>query len=627
MTRRSKTKSAKSLPGGCLSLFGLPFLGAGLFMSWLYFSSYSDWWRARSWEEAPCWIESAKLKTSRDSDSTTYQAQATYCYEFEGREYHGDRVTLHKGSDNLGDFHQTAHRELKQYVVRKAKHAEARGDGKDPKPFRCYVNPDQPGESVLYRDIRWQMLAFLAIFALTFPAVGGGLVVGGIVATIFEKKDAELKGIHPEEPWKWKSDWAGSTIPEKSSMSSKAVYIYTIWSGLVILALILATASTGAFQREPTSWLLLIFVALWCFPVWIALRLIRQKLAVGSPRFEPVGIPASPGGRLAGAILLERPLPIHGFPELTLVCEKSTTRATGDGDSTHKEQIWTHTEGVTQDLVTRDLSGYRVPVSFALPLDAPDSGVGSDPSVKHCWRLQLKVPGTAIAPEFEVPVFRVGDSPAMPTMSAPSIEDHAFEDLPAKLASRKILAEFDGERHPVSLFCPAGRNRSLIFFLIFLEVVWAVAAMFILPQHASRIPSLIIWMVWLLSAVLVLCLLIYLFRHERRVRFNDLGLEITDKTGPWIRTVSFEKSRIVRFSHDTNMSSNNTNFYRVRMEDVNGRKKTLVGGITESTTAAVLEARLESWRKSTNWRSSTTCGVAPAKDFGKTLPLCEISRG
>ncbi len=597
--RRSKSKSAISLPGGCLSLFGLPFLGAGLFMSWLYFSSYSDWWRARSWEEVPCWIESAKLKSSSDSDSTTYQAQATYRYEFEGREYHGDRVTFHKGSDNVGDFHQKAHRELKQYVVKKAKRAEARGDGKDPKPFRCYVNPDKPGESVLYRDIRWQMLAFLAIFALTFPAVGGGLVVGGIVATVFGKKEAELRGIHPEEPWKWKSDWVGATIPEKSSMSSKVVYIYTIWSGLVILPLILATASTGAFQKEPTSWLLLIFVALWCFPVWITLRLIRQKLAVGSPRFEPVGMPASPGGLLAGAILLERPLPIHGFPELTLVCEKSTTRSTGDGSSTNKEEIWKHTEGVTQDLVTRDISGYRVPVSFALPLDAPDSGDGSDPSVTHAWRLQLKVPGTAIAPEFEVPVFRTGDSPAIPAMTVPSILDHASEDLPAKLASRKILAEFDAEGHPVSFMCQARRNRSLIFFLIFLEVGWAVAAMFFLPRLVPQIPSLVIWFVWPLSAAIVLCLLIYLFLHERTVRFNDLGLEITDKTGPWIRTASFEKSRIIRFSHDTNMSSNNTNFYRVRLEDVYGGKKTLVSGITESATAAALEARLESWRKST----------------------------
>jgi hypothetical protein len=34
----AKPNSLKELSGGCLTLFGLPFLGAGLFMSWLYFS-------------------------------------------------------------------------------------------------------------------------------------------------------------------------------------------------------------------------------------------------------------------------------------------------------------------------------------------------------------------------------------------------------------------------------------------------------------------------------------------------------------------------------------------------------------------------------------------------------------
>ena len=67
-------KSSKSLSGGCLALFGLPFLAAGLFMSGLYFYGYAKWWAAQSWEEVPCWIESAELKRSSGSDSDTLQS-------------------------------------------------------------------------------------------------------------------------------------------------------------------------------------------------------------------------------------------------------------------------------------------------------------------------------------------------------------------------------------------------------------------------------------------------------------------------------------------------------------------------------------------------------------------------
>jgi hypothetical protein len=45
------------------------------------------------------------------------------------------------------------------------------------------------------------------------------------------------------------------------------------------------------------------------------------------------------------------------------------------------------------------------------------------------------------------------------------------------------------------------------------------------------------------------------------------------------------------------MNSNNVNFYRVRLEDVSGRKKTVVDGLNRATTAEELVARLESWKK------------------------------
>jgi Protein of unknown function (DUF3592) len=404
----ARSKSVKSPSGGCVTLFGLPFLAAGLFMSWLYFSGYVKYWKAQNWREVPCWIESTELKTKRGDDSTTYKALATYRYEFEGRTYQGDKVTFGSGSDNVGDFQQKVHRELSSYrTAEKERDAGSRED----RPFRCYVNPQKPSEAVLYRTLRWQMQAFYAVFALTFPAIGAGLVIGSLLATRTARKEAALNEKHPNQPWKWKTNWADSAIPENSSAGSKALLAYTLWAALIILPLLVTTALSGAFRTDGKSWLLMIFVALWSIPAWFSLKRLRHRMAVGETRFELQESPASPGNALRGDILLTKSLPPRGDAEIHLTCEKRTTRSSGDGNNTQTEKIWSHQEPVSPDRLIRDLSGFRLPVSFMLPADAPESGVDSDSSIAHVWKMTLKVAGTPIHSEFEIPVFRTRASP------------------------------------------------------------------------------------------------------------------------------------------------------------------------------------------------------------------------
>ena len=580
-----------------MSLFGLPFFIAGLFVSGLYFRGYSDWWRARNWVEVPCWIESAELKASQGDDSTSYQALATYRYEYEGRLYQGDRVTFGTGSDNIGDFQKKAHRELASHLVGKAKGAEDPGKKGKRKPFRCYVNPDKPAESVLYRVLRWPMQAFMAVFALTFPAVGAALVAGGWIAVRSAKKDLALKAMHPGEPWLWKSGWAQTSIPESLGSWRKGLFSYTVWSGLVILPLIAATALSGAFQSDEKASFLFAFVLLWCVPAWFSIRRFRQYMAVGKPRFEMTQIPACPGGLLEGAVLLARPPAFRGDAEVELTCVKQLTRKTSDGDSTATEKIWSHTQNVPMDQLTHDVSGFRLPVSIALPPDAPLSGASDDPKTSHLWSLRFKVPGTVIQPMFEVPVFHTENSPPSlkkPVAEVSSVHDFAAMDLSALLAARHLRAQFDSNGFPTLIVCPPARHRGLIVFLILFDVVWTAAAVYLIQSDAPTIFR----MVWPVSATVIWLIVLYQLLHSRKVVFDATGLEILNKVGPWTHTAKVEKSQIVGFSHDTNMSSNNKNFYRVRLENVFGKKQTLVDGITESTTAAALASRLDEWRKS-----------------------------
>jgi len=592
----AKGKPAKELPGGCLSLFGLPFLLGGIVTSWLYFSGYTHYMEARGWEEVPCWIESANLESHSDSDGSSYKATATYHYEFAGRTWKGERVSLYGGADNIGSFQQKAHRELSQYVMKKSAATEAARPEDATRAFRCYVNPSKPSESVLYRTLRWEMQAFMALFALTFPAVGAGLVLGGLIGARIKKRETALKDQYPDEPWKWTSQWAGAAIPETRTVWAKALHLYTLWSALVIFPLVYATISSGAFEQSATAAFVMIFPALWCIPAWFSVKFLRHRMAVGTTRFELTDGPASPGGELRGSIALDKPLPMHMSGEIHLVCEKLTTRPSGDGDSTTTEKIWSHQMTVQADSVTRDVSGFRVSVSFVLPADAPQSGPLDQGRVKHVWKLRFVVPGTAIQSVFDIPVFHTGRTPlpaSISKMPAPSMLDETSVDLPALLAARRIVAEFAADGAPTLLVCPACRNRAMIVFLFFFDLIWTGFAVMLIVQNAP----LLFRIVWPVSAVAIWFAIFWQILHKRTVIIRPDGMEVRNQLGPFIHTRNFEKSQILGFSHDTNMSSGNTSFYRVRLESVIGRKTTIVDNITESTTAEVLAKRLDAWKK------------------------------
>ena len=592
------TQSTQELTGGCLALFGLPFLAAGLFVTWLYFAGCVNWWRAQDWREVPCRITAADLQVSRDSDSgDSYKATASYHYKFGGSTYFSDRVSLNTGGDNIGGFQQQAHRELAGYVNHPSA-GMSNDSPRDPvKLFRCYVNPNNPAEAVLYRQFRWALQALMAMFALTFPAVGAGLVTGGIMGSRLMRREADLRATYAGQPWKWQSAWLESSIRESSTRRVMTLYGYALWAGLVIAPLVLTAASSGAFQRDRSAWWLMGLVALWSLLAGASIRRILQRWAVGTTRFALKESPASPGGVLEGTILLEKPLPARASAELNLCCTKSASRGSGDNRATSIEKVWSHQESVPPEAVTRDPAGFRIPVRFALPADAPESGASDDAAATHVWKLELKVPGTPIRAEYEVPVFRAAGAPVVAAPSratAPTLLDEAAADLPARLTARRIRAEFASDGTPLSILCPSARNRSLIVFLILFDVVWTGVAVLLLQKHAP----LVFCIVWPASAAVIWLTVIWNLLHQRTATFSRTGVEVRNQLGPVVWTQVFDKAQITGFASATNMSSNQTTFYRVWLTSEPGKTKTLVDNITEATTAEALVKRLENWRLS-----------------------------
>jgi Protein of unknown function (DUF3592) len=153
-------------------LFALPFGGVGAFAAYGIVTSLNESRRASDWVLVQAKVDDAELRASHGKKGgTTYSAEGSYRYTLGGREYVSTRLGIDPfgSSDNVGDWN----------VSMAALLEEAKSSGRT---IPVYVNPENPSESVVDRDVRWGMILLIGAFAVVFGGVGL-LALGAIVAT------------------------------------------------------------------------------------------------------------------------------------------------------------------------------------------------------------------------------------------------------------------------------------------------------------------------------------------------------------------------------------------------------------------------------------------------------------
>ncbi len=110
--------------------------------------------QARSWAETDCeilrsWVQSH----SGDDGGTTYSVEVEYRYTFDGVEYQGDRYQFMGGSSS-------GHKGKRKVV-------DALPEGST---TTCWVDPEEPSESVLYRG--WSWVYLIVLFPMVFVVAG-----------------------------------------------------------------------------------------------------------------------------------------------------------------------------------------------------------------------------------------------------------------------------------------------------------------------------------------------------------------------------------------------------------------------------------------------------------------------
>lgn len=166
-----KAKKKKEMTKGAviaMTLFASPFLLWGIYSAYYFAKTSAEYSDMQTWVEVPATINSAEMVDNRrsrgigktkGSSRTMHKVVATYSYEIDGKKYASERVSLYKGSDGDSKHHHSVYDELKR-------HLDAH------RPFRCFVNPDDPQQAVLYRDWRWNVSGLHLMHAVLFGGLG-----------------------------------------------------------------------------------------------------------------------------------------------------------------------------------------------------------------------------------------------------------------------------------------------------------------------------------------------------------------------------------------------------------------------------------------------------------------------
>lgn len=398
--------------GGIFFFVGLGFLVLGMV------PTVFDALRMRQWEPVQVELLEARLAPSRTSDgNTTYRVHARYRYEVAGRAYTGERVAVSNMADNLGDYWYQLGWRLQN----------ARQNGK---PVMAWVNPSDPTQAVLDRELRWSLLAFWSLFLVIFGGVGSGLLVWA--------RQSWRKAARPEhpltvsQPWLVHPAWAGPSI---ASNTRAERWVFTIM-GLVFLAFggaVSALALPQAFNGRPAVWVVLVFPLVGLVMCWHAIKRWRQHRRYGAAALVLTPHPAP----LGGSVAMHLDLPVQADPQarvlVALSCLERSTSGSGDDQRTSENLQWEN-EGVAKLLPTP--GGTRIQWQTDVPGHlSPSVSPGEDGTV---WRVSVAGQGLDgdFSAHYDIPVFATGTSATF------SVPDDRFTFGQTDLASKEpVLRE------------------------------------------------------------------------------------------------------------------------------------------------------------------------------------------
>lgn len=384
-------------------LFALPFAGAGVWMCVSVTGSLLDAREMRGWSETEAQLIRAGYETRSGDESDTYKAYADYRYTYLGQAYTGSRVTISSGGDNIGSYQQD--------IGNRLRGALSRGE-----TIVVYVDPEDPSQSIIDRNLRWGLLGFKMILLLVFGGVGFGLIVAMLRAPA--EKDASQPE-YQSAPWLLNERWQTATIRSDSKLAMWGAWVFAALWNLMSAVLPFIAYDEVVNKQNYAALLALLFPAVGLgLLIWAIRRTLEWRRFGAAPvTLDPY--PGAIGGHVGGTIDVNLPYDPGAVFELTLTNVRSYTSGSGKNRSRRENAKW-------QDRLLAHAEpggrGTRLTFRFDVPEGLGESDPQKDEDSYHLWRLNVKadLPGTDLNRDYEIPVFATGES-------ARRLSNHAIE--------------------------------------------------------------------------------------------------------------------------------------------------------------------------------------------------------
>lgn len=258
--------------------FGLFALVGGVLFYFVTVRTMLLYFAARSWPETSCEIISSSVGShtstesgsgsSRNRTSTTYSVDITYRYKVGGREYRSDRYEIMGGSSSgrAGKAEVTARYPVGSKAI-------------------CYVNPQDPTDALLNRDLSPFIL--IGLIPGLFLLVGVAGLFGIARSALKTSGNVSMPSLPslPVQPSVPQVSGAGPIVlkPSVSPVGKfiGAIFVTAFWNGITSIFVVMAVKSW--LRKNPE-----IFLSLFMIPfVLIGLGLIGLCFATFLNLFNP----------------------------------------------------------------------------------------------------------------------------------------------------------------------------------------------------------------------------------------------------------------------------------------------------------------------------------------------------
>jgi len=561
-TWRSTDKTAAPTPATgmdgtrWMALFFTVFLLVGGLTTYLLFvRPIMSIQRARSWQSVPCHVISSRVQSHHGSKGgTTYNVDILYAYTVDGKEYRSNRYDFMGGSSSGYSG--------KDAIVRRY------GPGTTAK---CFIDPRDPTQAVLQRDFTPDMLVGLIPLVFFFVGVGG-------LAWVFSRgRSSKVMPLSEgAAPWLSRADWASGRVVSSAKPAMICAWIFTgVWN---LISLPVLRVLTTELAKSGNRLLLIGFIlpAVGIALIIWAIYMTARWRKFGESIFEMASVPGLVGGALQGTIRLSRIVrPSDGF-KLKLSCINRVTTRSGSRSSTSELVLWTDEQQASTGV------GDTVPVAFYISPDCRETSFDSADNIV-LWRLKVTAnePGVDYAAQFEVPVFKVAQTPEQiaAAEAVRSQEQTAIEDYRQPAESR--ISVETSLRGGKEFYFPAMRNPGAMSSITAFFVIWSGALWLLIHFKAPIIFPIVTG----LFEVLILLWVLQLWSGTTRVVADADGLAITNKLVGIGRTRTIPAGDVVEIKTKIGMTAGQTAYQDIKVICLNGKEITAGGTIKDAQEA------------------------------------------